>query len=81
MKDFFQIFTYYILPSISIILILSFIAGVFKNKNLIEDKNNEGAKQKGWGNVRLFVTYVFAACTIIVLILSILYFLRDNLKL
>lgn len=62
-------------------MVIGILVGIISNWDLIEEKNNEGTKQKGWKNVRLFVTYVFAACTIIVLILFILYFLRDNLKL
>jgi len=67
-----EILQNYIVPSFGILLILGALAGIIRNWDLIEDKGNDGTRQKGWGNVGLIVGYVFAASIVITAIVGII---------
>ncbi|CAA7197453.1 hypothetical protein [Chryseobacterium potabilaquae] len=67
-----EILANYIVPSFGIFLLIGALAGIIRNWDLIEDKNNDGTRQKGWANVGLIVGYVFAASIVITAIVGII---------
>lgn len=67
-----EILSNYIVPSFGILIIIGALAGIIRNWDLIEDKNNDGTRQKGWANVGLIVAYVFAASIVITAIVGVI---------
>lgn len=62
----------YILPVFAVFLLIATIAGIIRNYELIEDKNNEGTRMKGFANVGVLVLYVFIAEIILGVIIGII---------
>lgn len=61
----------YVLPIFLVFLIVATIAGIIRNYELIEDKNNEGTRMKGFANVGMLVLYVFIAEIILGVIIGL----------
>jgi hypothetical protein len=54
-----EILANYIMPTFIVFMVIAVIAGLIRNFELIEDKNNEGTRMKGFANVGMLVLYVF----------------------
>ena len=67
-----EIISNYLVPTFIIFIIIALIAGLIRNYELIEDKNNEGTRSKGFMNVGMLVLYVFIAELIIGGVVAIL---------
>lgn len=54
-----EILADYIIPTFIVFMVIAIIVGLVKNFDLIEDRNNEGTRVKGFVNASLLVLYVF----------------------
>ena len=61
----------YVVPAFIIFLIIGVLTGIVRNWDLIEDKNNEGTRVKGFINAGMLVGYVFVAEIIIAAIVGV----------
>lgn len=62
----------YVLPVFLVFLLIATIAGIIRNYDLIEDKNNEGTRMRGFANVGMLVLYCFIAEIILGAIIALL---------
>jgi hypothetical protein len=62
----------YILPVFLLFILVAAIAGIIRNFDLIEDKNNEGTRMKGFANVGVLLLYVFIGEIVLGAIIALL---------